>query len=445
MLQMEREQRETYRRETSTLPTAVASRLLHGASGSRNKQKRAAFQSIGGAPAFTCPQLESYTRALLNPPLASASVFGRSFPQAPERVLDAPGLLDDFYLNTLDWGKRNVLAVGLGPSVYLWNGRTGNVAELMSLASEASYITAIRWIHDGSSIAVGTSEGTVQIWDTEAGKKLRTIVASAGGHRIAAVAWNKHNLSTGSRDGKVGTNDVRMAKPLILQHQSHHQDQEVCGLEWSPDGAQLASGGNDNLVHVWDAGQAAARHVFAEHRSAVKALAWCPWKQGLLATGGGSQDRHVRTWNTLTGHCVSSTNTDSPVTALVWSRTSKELVSGHGAPNNAIKVWRVTSTSQSACHLVPAASHESPHAQRIIQTALSPDGQTLVTASADESIKFWRCFEDPKEGLGVAGGKKKGTAHGGQGGYVLMPKFSRSTAITKAMNAANTISSSMVM
>ena len=33
-----------------------------------------------------------------------------------------------------------------------------------------------------------------------------------------------------------------------------HQ-QEVCGLKWSPSGGQLASGGNDNLLHVWQPGQ----------------------------------------------------------------------------------------------------------------------------------------------------------------------------------------------
>ena len=40
--------------------------------------------------------------------------------QAPERILDAPELLDDYYLNLLDWGKNNVLAVALGDSIYLW-------------------------------------------------------------------------------------------------------------------------------------------------------------------------------------------------------------------------------------------------------------------------------------------------------------------------------------
>ena len=39
----------------------------------------------------------------------------------PYKVLDAPGLIDDFYLNLLDWGFNNLLAVGLERTVYLWN------------------------------------------------------------------------------------------------------------------------------------------------------------------------------------------------------------------------------------------------------------------------------------------------------------------------------------
>ena len=40
--------------------------------------------------------------------------FSRVIPQAPERILDAPELLDDYYLNLLDWSPNNVLGVALG-------------------------------------------------------------------------------------------------------------------------------------------------------------------------------------------------------------------------------------------------------------------------------------------------------------------------------------------
>ena len=35
----------------------------------------------------------------------------RHVPQSPERILDAPDLLDDYYLNLLDWNSENILGV----------------------------------------------------------------------------------------------------------------------------------------------------------------------------------------------------------------------------------------------------------------------------------------------------------------------------------------------
>ena len=52
----------------------------------------------------------------------------RKIPKAPFKVLDAPALKDDFYLNLVDWSFLNVLAVGLGSCAYLWSACTSKVA-----------------------------------------------------------------------------------------------------------------------------------------------------------------------------------------------------------------------------------------------------------------------------------------------------------------------------
>ena len=45
----------------------------------------------------------------------------RKIPKEPFKVLDAPNLQDDFYLNLLDWSSTNILAVGLNGAVYIWS------------------------------------------------------------------------------------------------------------------------------------------------------------------------------------------------------------------------------------------------------------------------------------------------------------------------------------
>ena len=45
----------------------------------------------------------------------------------------------------------------------------------------------------------------------------------------------------------------------------------------------------------------------------LQAVTWCPWQPNVLASGGGTADRHIRLWNANTGNVLSATNTDSQV------------------------------------------------------------------------------------------------------------------------------------
>ena len=46
------------------------------------------------------------------------------------------GIVDDFYLNLLDWGVRNVVAVALGGNLFLWNAQTGTIEHLIELPNQ---------------------------------------------------------------------------------------------------------------------------------------------------------------------------------------------------------------------------------------------------------------------------------------------------------------------
>ena len=93
---------------------------------------------------------------------------------------------------------------------------------------------------------------------------------------------------------------------------------------------QLASGGNDNLLMIWDAGSDRPSHRITSHQAAVKALAWCPFQSNLLASGGGTADRSIKFWNTHTGALLNSIDTGSQVCALQWNRHEREILSSHG-------------------------------------------------------------------------------------------------------------------
>jgi hypothetical protein len=70
----------------------------------------------------------------------------RSVCKTPYRVLDAPELADDFYLNLVDWSSTNVLGVGLGACVYLWTAHNATVSKLCDLSSVNDTISSVSWV-----------------------------------------------------------------------------------------------------------------------------------------------------------------------------------------------------------------------------------------------------------------------------------------------------------
>lgn len=113
---------------------------------------------------------------------------------------------------------------------------------------------------------------------------------------------------------------------------------QVCGLRWSPDDRELASGGNDNQLFVWHQQSAQPVLRFSEHQAAVKAIAWSPHQHGLLVSGGGTADRCIRFWNTTTGAPLQCIDTGSQVRGqgVIASSRRRPGVGGPGVTIDAI-------------------------------------------------------------------------------------------------------------
>jgi cell division cycle protein 20 (cofactor of APC complex) len=287
----------------------------------------------------------------------------------------------------LDWGKNNVLAIGLGSSVFLWNASDGSVSHLTDLASEEDYVSSLSWAGNGKYLAVGSTDAAIQLWDVAKERRMR--VMRSHSDRVSVLTWNSHTLSSGGRDSAIHSHDVRIANHCVAQYVHHKM--EVCGLQWSPDGTRLASGGNDNLVCVWGAGSGVVepQSVLAGHQAAVKAVSWCPWRTNLLATGGGSNDQCIKLWNVSSGKCTETIDAKSQVSSLAWNRENKEMISSHGNPKNQLTVWKCSTM----CKVGEVVGHEG----RILQMSLSPRKSSVATISADETLRVWQCFDRPAE------------------------------------------------
>ncbi|CAI9091226.1 OLC1v1026191C1 [Oldenlandia corymbosa var. corymbosa] len=328
-------------------------------------------------------------------PVTQPKSARRKIPRSFEKALDAPDIVDDFYLNILDWSIRNVIAIALGNSVYLLDASTGSVTEFVTFDNDFGPVTSVRWSLDGKHLAVGLNNSVIQLRDSESSGLLR-ILQEGHRTRVGSLDWNDQILTSGGKDGMIINNDVRIRSHIVGSYRGHSR--EVCGLKWSESGKYLASGGNDNLVHIWSVSRATSSlssgasnqwvHRFQDHTAAVKALAWSPFQSYLLASGGGIGDHSIKFWNSLTGACVSSVTSGSQVCSLLWNRHEHELLSSHGMNDNQLTLWNYPSMVK--------ISELQGHTARVLCTAQSPDGCSVATASADETLRIWNVFGDPR-------------------------------------------------
>ena len=335
----------------------------------------------------------------------------RKIPKTPFRVLDAPNLIDDYYLNLLDWGKENIIAVALSDEIYLWNDTKAKASLLMTYTNNNSIsedisnniITSLSWMENGINLGIGLPDGIIQLWDINKKIKIREIFAH--NNRVSCLSWNNNILSSGSKDRYIKNFDIRIKVPEISKIKKHKQ--EVCSLKYSIEGDLLASGGNDNMAYIWDIRNLKNNifnFLFNEntnnpyeikpysinnlHQAAVKAMNWCPWKRHVLGTGGGSKDKSIKIYSCDCNKLIKNINTGSQVCSLIWNEKEKEIISSHGFNKNQIIIWNYEK-SKKICEL-------KGHMNRVLYMTKSPDENVICSGSGDETLRFWKINEDKK-------------------------------------------------
>ncbi|KAH6688389.1 WD40-repeat-containing domain protein [Plectosphaerella plurivora] len=366
-----------------------------------------------------------------------AQISERKISPVPFRCLDAIGLRDDYYCSALAYAPDiNVLAVGMGSCLYLWSERTGY--ELLSSSGFGSWITSASFSSlNGSKaiLAFGQSNGKIGLMTTDGDMRFQIqhtlpinyllVGNQQGGVHYYIVEWaEKWEVS---RDGWPGS-------ATLVANISAHTAQ-ICALVWSPNGHEFATGGDDDLCCLFDTHKvlnpsrprprcessatvvhhrdptdtstnavcqitrAQARHCWL-HRAAIKAIAFCPWQEGLLATGGGSNDQCIHFFHTRTGTPLATINVGAQVTSLIWSTTRREIAAtfGYAQPDHSFRI------AEGGPRALCAVGYPSPVAEHQASVPKEFRDSSLVVASSDEQIRFHEVWKpNMRSAVGGAG------------------------------------------
>ena len=200
-------------------------------------------------------------------------------------ALDGPGIPQDPWAYPLAWSSNNVIAVACGPDVYYQNLDTRQIAHLCSLQRPTmGRIRALEFARGDRSnlLCMGTTTGSVQIWDAETRQRVRQW-PNTDWMGLTAISWKGHEFMAGRNDGKLLLYDSR-TEDAVHKLSGHKGD--VYGLQWSTDERFLASSDRKGIVHVWDARNMRSENTkwFAKmkHRSPVKVRV-CPHPRSFFA------------------------------------------------------------------------------------------------------------------------------------------------------------------
>ena len=298
------------------------------------------------------------------------------------KIYDAPEFKNDYYLHLIDAVDENLIGVILGNVAHIFHKEQNKVVSLQPLLEDSSHEPTSIAFHKASRdmLSIGTLKGNLQFWDWKAEKLVRS--SPLHNERIGCIQGNPYNeniFATGSKDNKVILSDLKDPNMKMIG-KSHFG--EICGLSWNANGWVLASGGNDNLVNIWDIRNFKTPVVsLHEHKAAVRALAWCPWKSSLLATGGGSGDMRLLVTNVDQSKVVQEIHTSSQVCALLWDEEIQGIMTAHGFSKYQLSLWKYE-TSELIYEFLG-------HRNRILSMLRVPSNGSIITASADETIRVW--------------------------------------------------------
>ncbi|HEX7330436.1 MAG TPA: TIR domain-containing protein [Pyrinomonadaceae bacterium] len=236
-------------------------------------------------------------------------------------------------------------------------------------------VMSLAFDSQGSTLASGSADKTVKLWDVQSGRLLRTHADHERNAMSVAFDPQGDMLLSGSSDGTVKLWDVRSGK--LLDTVNVQGTFLVC-LAFDPWGRMIATGNFENSVHLWEARSGKLLHTLEGHQDAVWSVAFD--MESTLASA--SDDHVVKLWevhsgkllHTLTGH-------QSTVKSLAFDPQGGTLATG--SADNTVKLW----DTRSGKLLRNLEGHNS----RIDALLFSPDARLLVSKSLDHTIRLWSC------------------------------------------------------
>jgi WD40 repeat protein/transcriptional regulator with XRE-family HTH domain len=282
---------------------------------------------------------------------------------------------------------EHTLASGsMDGSVKLWDVERG---ALLWSGWHTQGTTCLDFSPDGSLLASGGLDATVRLWEASLGTPVEDIPHP---RPVVSLAWSPDGrlLASGDVAGTTRLWEMQQTGPTRLWQTLSGHTNMVRNLAFAPDGSILASASWDSSVKLWQLASGRCLQTLAGHSERVEVLAWSP-DGDTLASGG--RDTTIRLWNGKFGTLRAVLQGHSAIVyGLAFTPESRHLLSG--SDDGTLRLWEV----------------ERAQSERVMQGSLttlydldwSPDGRQLASSGTDKLVTIWE----------VVGGRPRGVLRG---------------------------------
>ncbi|WP_199248068.1 FHA domain-containing protein [[Phormidium] sp. ETS-05] len=297
---------------------------------------------------------------------------------------------------SLSADSRLALSGGFDGTVKLWDLQAGR--SLGTFSGHTSWVNSVCLSHDGKLAISGSSDDTVKLWHTGTGECIRTLKHHPSEVTSVCLSPDSRFALCATDEGKLHLWDVASGMHLRtfprsaseaevrsgqVQPERGHSD-EVTSVCLSYDGQFALSGSKDNTIILWEIATGKQLRTFAGHTWVVNSV--CLSADDRLALSGSS-DGSLHLWDLATGGATSFGSVaignfkghTSWVTSVSLSLDGQFALSGSG--DSTLKLWDVTTG---------ICLHEfEGNTSWVNSVCLSPDAKFALSGSDDNTLKLW--------------------------------------------------------